>query len=733
MRKTLVGEKQFNLQGVFAMTIRGFYRVMVLRSLWVLMLAGLLASSLSGQVTEKKYAIQRINEPPRIDGRIDEQCWKKIEPVSGFYQFNPQNGVPASEETQIWMAYDQNNIYFACYMKDRQPEKIWAELTPRNAYENNDSISVILDTYHDQRTSISFTVNPKGIQKNTVETIWRCQALQFADGWSAEIAIPFKSLRFSTEKSQVWGVNFERYIPHLNETDYWTRVERDKPFLLQMGEIQGLADIRSGRNMEFFPYIGFRSSRQKDGENKKDDKLAYGLDFKYGITSNLILDLTASPDFSHVESDPFIYQLSPYETYFMENRPFFSEGSQYFQAAGEYSYGPWGPSYSMFYSRRIDNPRAAAKVTGKTNGWSFGALGAIQDENTGPDSYFTVARVQKDIFNNSQIGFYYTGFERSGDYNRNIAVDYSFNFKDVYFVRGQNLFSLNQGQPNKHNAMHFFQFQCPTDTGWQWDLEFRRVEENVRLRTGYASQTDFQKTYLELGYAWRYQKGTLQRWSLIPMVTLNHDTTGNAVGQNYGLGSWINFFNQLMLEFKVNTGRSKYQVFGGQEKLLWTADYIPSSELVAEMRWFQGGLLKEISLMAASSHKGIYDNEFTTVAAGAETYINGELTLRPRSNLELSGEIGWTRQVLDRDNVTVFDGMTYATGLHYQLSRNFFLTARLLGETRDDQYSADILAGYFFGAGNVIQLAYKKSTRNEIGQKIDAHSITLKISYLLRI
>ena len=715
------------------MMIGSSCRMRIFQGLGVLWLAGLLCATLYGQAVEKIYAIQRITEPPRIDGRIDDPCWLAIEPVSGFFQFNPQNGMPAAEETQIRMAYDQKNIYFAFYMKDRHPEKIWAELTPRNTYENNDSISVILDTYHDQRTSISFTVNPKGIQKNTVETIWRCQAMQLADGWCAEIAIPFKSLRFSTEKDQVWGVNFERYIPHLNETDYWTRVERDKPFLLQMGEIQGLADIHPGGNMELFPYIGFRSSRQKDGENNKDDVLAYGLDFKYGFTSNLILDLTASPDFSEVESDPFIYQLSPYETYFQENRPFFSEGSQYFSAGGEDGEGPWDSSYSMFYSRRIANPRAAAKITGKTNGWSFGVLGAIQDEEIGSDSYFTVARVQKDIFHNSQIGFYYTGLERSGDTNRNVAIDYSFNFKDVYFIRGQNLFSMTQGQPNKRNAMHFLQFQRETDTGWQWILDFRRVEENVRLRTGYAAQTDFQKLYLELGYAWRYQKGSLQRLSLIPMFTFNHDTRGNAVSQNYGLGSWIFFFNQLMLEFKAFGGRSKYQVYSGQEKLLWTAEYIPTSEIVAEMRWYQGGLLKEISLEASSSRQGIYDEGFMTVAPGSETAVDAELVLRPRSNLEWSAEIGWTRQVLDRNKTIVFDGVTYATGLHYQINRNLFLTARLLGETRDDQYSADILAGYFFGAGNVIQLAYKKSIRNEIGQKIDAHSITLKISYLLRI
>jgi hypothetical protein len=138
-------------------------------------------------------------------------------------------------------------------MRDSSPEKIWAELTPRNEYENNDSITLILDTYNDKRTSIEFTVNPRGVQKNSVETIWKSGAVLRSDGWSAEMAIPFKSLRFSTEEHQVWGINFERYIHRLNETDFWTDVDRDKPRLHQMGELRGMYGIRPGHNLEFFP------------------------------------------------------------------------------------------------------------------------------------------------------------------------------------------------------------------------------------------------------------------------------------------------------------------------------------------------------------------------------------------------------------------------------------------------------------------------------------------------
>ena len=192
-----------------------------------------------------------------------------------------------------------------------------------------------------------------------------------------------------------------------------------------MGELKGLSGIKPGYNLEFFPYTGIRSSRW-DGD--KDDKFAIGVDVKYGILPNLILDFTASPDFSEVESDPFIFQRTPYENYFQENRPFFSEGSQYFRLSTEGDFF-WHPSVILFYSRRIDKPKIAAKISGKTGGYSFGILGALNDAEQG-NNLFTVVRVQKDIFKNSQIGFYYAGTSNAEDYNRNFAIDYNFNFKD---------------------------------------------------------------------------------------------------------------------------------------------------------------------------------------------------------------------------------------------------------------------------------------------------------------
>ena len=703
------------------------YRHRPLAWMGVLALIAGLTPSLFSQERSKTLAISRIETPPRIDGLVDDECWRGREPVSGFFQYDPVNGSKASEETLVWAAYDQNYVYFAFLMKDSQPNKIWAELTPRNEFQNNDSITLILDAYNDKRTSITFSLNPKGIQKNSVETIWKSEAAMRPDGWSAEMAIPFKSLRFSPQENQVWGVNFERYIHRLNETDYWTDVDRDLPNLQQTGELVGLSGVRPGYNLEFFPYAGGRTSKW---EGETDSKAAVGLDAKWGIKPNLYLDVTASPDFSEVESDPFIYQLSPYENYLQENRPFFTEGSSYFNLSSGDEYDEGG--VSLFYSRRIRNPEFAAKISGKTGGFGFGILGALNKEEAG-DSFFGVFRVQKDIFKNSQVGVYYAGIHDGADRNQNVALDYNFNFKDFYYIRGMSAFTFNEGVSSARNGIHQLQFQREPDAGLQIMSGFQRVENNVDIRTGYVDQVDVQSFDLMAGYAWRYNKGLLKRFSLDVGGSLKQDSHGNLTGHAVEFFAWTEFLNRISLHGGFQLGKSTYQVLDFNDELAWTADFIKTYGGNMDFSWERGGFLKEVGLETGWEKRGVYNEGFTAVVPGSQTSVKGQLVLRPRSNLEWSVEGGWIRQTIDGTGVEAFNGLAYETALHYQLTRSLFLNTRFLGETRENQYSLDFLVGYYFGAGNIVQLSFKKSERNELLGRVGGYSITLKVSNLLRI
>ncbi|MCK4765269.1 MAG: carbohydrate binding family 9 domain-containing protein [Candidatus Aminicenantes bacterium] len=684
----------------------------------------------------RTLSIQETAAPPRIDGSIDDACWQGIKPLSGFFQNDPVNGAEASEKTLVWAAYDNNNIYFAFLMKDSRPEKIWAELTPRNRYYRNDSITVILDTYNDKRTNLNFTVNARGVQKNSVETIWKSGAVLRKDGWSAEVAIPFKSLRFSTAEKQTWGVNFLRYIQRLNEKDYWNHVDRSRPRQQQNGILVGLEGVKPTYNLEFFPYFGGRLSRWA---GEKDDKVAVGLDFKYGILPNLILDMTASPDFSEVESDPFIYQLSPYENYMRENRPFFTEGSQYFGAGGRRHWGRQS-RFNLFYTRRIDSPKLAAKITGKTDGWSFGLLGAFnkgieetEDEEGVEDNFFSVVRIQKDIFKNSQIGIYYAGIDEKEDYNRNFGVDYNFNFKDFYYIRGQSAFSLNKNIEKEGAGMHVIQFERDPDAGLQLELYYKRVEENVDVRTGYINRTDIQETQAEAGYAWRFNGGRVKRVSTGVTGEMGHDCDGAMTKKSAEIYGGIDFLSELEFDVMLEAGESRYQVYDEEDNLFWTADFIDVYGGRIGLRWHRGGFLKGLNIWTRWHHRGIYNDEFTAVEPGGESNVDVSITLRPRSNFEFSVGGEWTRQTIDSTGEVVFSGITYKTNLHYQFTRNLFLSTRLKGETRDNQYNMDVLVGYYFGAGNIVQLSFKKSSRLEEEIMEKGYSITLKISYLLRV
>jgi hypothetical protein len=237
-----------------------------------------------------------------------------------------------------------------------------------------------------------------------------------------------------------------------------------------------------------------------------------------------------------------------------------------------------------------------------------------------------------------------------------------------------------------------------------------------------------------VGHAWRYNKGLFKRFSFDLGGAVRQDSRGNATGQTTELFIWSELFNRIEVHGGVDFGRSRYQVRGLGDELVWTPDYIKTFGGNVDFSWERGGFLKEISLEGGWEKRGVYDNEdFTAVFPGTQTSLESQLVLRPRSNLEWSFAGDWTRQTIDATGAEAYNALSYETALHYQITRSLFLNTRLLGETEEDQYNFDFLVGYYFGAGNIVQLAFKKSERNELLGRIGGYSITLKVSYLLRI
>ncbi|NOY77703.1 MAG: carbohydrate binding family 9 domain-containing protein [Calditrichaeota bacterium] len=369
--------------------------------------------------TKTILAVRISNHSIKIDGKLTDPVWQRAPKADDFIQQQPDEGKPATQKTTLQVAYDNQNLYIGIRAFDTRPDSIFAQLTRRDQLSQGDWLGVAIDSYFDHRTAFVFGVNAVGVQMDMLvsndgstedtnwNAVWRVSISRDSLGWSAEFQIPFSQLRFSGGPSTVWGFQAFRMIYRNNEQDYWAPQPRDAGgYVSRFGELRGLRDLKSPKNLELFPY-GMASetvSPKIEGDPFRtgySHTLNSGLDLKYGLTSNITLNATINPDFGQVEADPSELNLSAYETFFEEKRPFFVEGSNIFNAPLGIGDGDMA-SEGLFYSRRIgraphyypDVPDSAyvkmpeqthiigaSKITGKTaRGWSVGILDAVTNQ-----------------------------------------------------------------------------------------------------------------------------------------------------------------------------------------------------------------------------------------------------------------------------------------------------------------------------------------------------------------
>ena len=426
----------------------------------------LLATAQAEPASERLVQARRADEAIRVDGRLDEAVWQETG-AGDFRQRNPQDGKPASERTEVWVAFDEKALYVAARLADAEPAKIVSLLGRRDDELESDWFSFAVDPYFDRRSGFQFSVNPAGSiidktlyndewEDNTWDGVWESAARIDEQGWTVEMRIPYDQLRFPAREEYVWGVNFKRTIQRKNEQDYFSWVAKEENgFVSRFARLTGIRDIRPGRHFEAMPYtlgkLTFSPEEERNPFRTGSDLYAsIGLDLKYGLKSNLTLDLSLNPDFGQVEVDPAEVNLSVFETYYSEKRPFFIEGSNIFAfgyggANNNFGFN-WG-NPEFFYSRRIGRPPqgevsgddyvrypemttilGAAKLSGKVAGnWNIGFLNAVtarayadvdgpagrSTREVEPFSDYCVLRVQKEFDQGRQgLGFITTGVFR---------------------------------------------------------------------------------------------------------------------------------------------------------------------------------------------------------------------------------------------------------------------------------------------------------------------------------
>jgi len=491
-------------------------------------------------------SIPRIETPPTLSDFEDMKPSSKVAAhmlkVTGFIDREPADGTQPSQNTDAYLAYDEHNIYAAFVCWDTEPDKIRARMTRREDIFADDSVEIMLDTFHDARRAYAFAANPFGIQwdalwtegsigsgsagdfsgfDSSFDTVWRSEGHLTDRGYIVLIAVPFKSLRFPNSDKQEWGILLNRSIPRTNENIFWPRISnRIQGRFNQAATLTGLEHVSPSRNVQLIPYglvRSFRDIDQRDpnhpffeGRSLKPDA---GLDGKFILHQRFVLDATLNPDFSQVESDqPQITVNQRFEVFFPEKRPFFLENSNFFTTP-----------INQVFTRLIGHPEFGLRLTGKSGPWAVGILAADDrapgealpptDPHSGERATFTIARVSHDILDQSTIGAIFTDREFAGGYNRVGGVDANLKLGQNWRLQGAAVTSSTLNPDGTHSA----------GPGYKADLERSGRQLNLQAlyldyspgfvtQTGFVNRVDIRQQNFNAGYTIRPEGKTLISW-----------------------------------------------------------------------------------------------------------------------------------------------------------------------------------------------------------------------------
>lgn len=404
----------------------------------------------------------RASSPVVIDGDLSDAAWQAAPELTDFTQHDPDDGQPGTMRTSFRVLFDDEAIYFGAMMEDPGPPT--ALLARRDSFVQTDFLSINLDPQHDRVSGAAFTVSPANIQVDSIlfndigedtswDAVWESVSKIVANGWVAEVRVPFSQLRFPEKASHTWGINVTRRTVRANE---WVRIVNTRKgetgFVSHFADLTGLDGIRRGRALELVPYgvvrsdVLTRADRANPLLERTDHRIDGGLDVKYALTSTLTLTGTLNPDFGQVEVDPAVVNLSQFETFYPEKRPFFTEGLNIFNFSDSPAQSHFSFTFTprMFYSRRIGrSPQGgidaefvagptettilgAAKVTGKLGKYSVGVLNALTDAERArfvdgtesgrrqvePMTNYFVSRLTREIGEGSRVGLLATSVNR---------------------------------------------------------------------------------------------------------------------------------------------------------------------------------------------------------------------------------------------------------------------------------------------------------------------------------
>lgn len=549
------------------------------------------------------WRIPRVTRPPRFEDYLQGKPREAELEVNDFRQFDPGDGEPATLATRAYLSYDAKHLYVVFVCRD-EPGKVRARLAKREDIDSDEQVILYLDTFHDQRRAYVFASNPLGIQLDgiytegqttdyTYDTVWYTEGRLTRDGFAVWISIPFRSIRFSGDTVQNWGIALSRVIPRKNETIYAPYVtHRIEGLVNQMATLEGLENIASGRNLQVIPYGIFTHSRFLDtspasGPAFNDVSVGRaGLDAKAVFKDALTLDVTLNPDFSQVESDePQVTINQRFEVFFPEKRPFFLENAGYFQTFN-----------TLLFTRRIADPQFGVRLTGKLGPWSLGVFG-IDDRapcaavpepcaNLSPSNPLTksragigVMRVQRDIGKQSFIGALVTSRDFGSSSNRVYSLDTRLKLSTNWVFEGQVVETFTRNlDASKLNGPAYWALLRHTGRHLLYFGRYLDRSANFRADIGFIPRTDLRLTEHFLDYSWRPRHGPILAYGPSAQALLNWNHAGQLTDWITRVGFGVTLPGQTTLEVRRNEAFELFQNLGFRKHF---------TEFIAATQWFK--------------------------------------------------------------------------------------------------------------------------------------------------
>ena len=487
----------------------------------------------------------RVTEPLRIDGRLDESVYADVESISGFIQQEPQEGQPATEKTEAWILFDDVNLYISARNWNSQPEReIANELRRDNSnILGNDNFTFVIDPLHDRRNGYLFQTNPLGALRDMTVTddqqnsawngIWYVKTGHFENGWTMEVAIPFKSLRYSGSGPQTWGINLRRLVKWKNEFSYLSLVPAalgavGVSRMASAATVVGIETPAESKNIELKPYAVASSTTNRTATQPFDNDRDFnaGLDFKYGLTRSLILDATYRTDFAQVEEDLQQINLTRFSVFFPEKRDFFIEGQGIFDFGGVQAGNSPGDVPLLFFSRQIGISRGqavpvlgGARLTGRQGPFSIGVLNIQTDDQPSARAVSTnvsALRVKRNLLRRSNVGVMAT--RRGPAIGGTSAPSYTFGadatllfFKSINVTSYYAMTSVpgrTGGDVTGTSYRGRFDY---TDDRYGASAEHMLIDKTFAPEVGYVRRTDVRRSFGQARFSPRPRASTLVR------------------------------------------------------------------------------------------------------------------------------------------------------------------------------------------------------------------------------